>query len=362
MTPSGAVPAGVRWRLGRLAPGAAWPWGVLLVLLLGVSLASLAVGAVSVPPKALLGALLETLGSEAGHQLEPVQQSVILHIRLPRLLLGSLVGALLAVSGAALQALFRNPIVEPGLLGTSTGAALGAVTAIVFDAVLAHHLGALHRVAIPASAFVGALGATLLAYKLGMATGRADTTRVLLAGIAINAGAGAGVSLLTHIATDAQLRSITFWNLGSLSGASWETVRVAMLPLLLGLVLLLREAQALNLLLLGEREAQHLGVNVERLKRRLILAAALGVGASVACVGIIGFVGLLVPSLLRLVMGPDNRRLLGASALLGASLLMAADLMARSMAAPAELPIGALTSALGTPAFVLLLARGKERT
>jgi iron complex transport system permease protein len=362
MTPSEAAPSLAQGRPRRFLPGAAWPWGALVGLLVGVCLLSFGVGAVSVPPRALVSALLEALGSEAGQRLDPVQASVLLHIRLPRLLLGVLVGALLAVSGAALQALFRNPIVEPGLLGTSMGAALGAVGAIVFDAVLAHHLGPLRTVAVPASAFLGALGATLLAYRLGRASGRAQTTRVLLAGIALNAGAGAGVSLLTHVATDAQLRTITFWNLGSLSGASWDTVRVAALPLGLGLVLLLREARALNLLLLGEREARHLGVDVERLKRRLILAVALGVGASVACVGIIGFVGLLVPSLLRLVMGPDNRRLMGASALLGASILMAADLLARTLAAPTELPIGALTSALGTPAFVLLLARGKEES
>ncbi|WP_224244703.1 FecCD family ABC transporter permease [Hyalangium gracile] len=342
-----------------MRPGASWLWAGLVGALVIVALASLAVGAVAISPKALGSALLEALGSESGRRLEPVQEAVLLSIRLPRLVLAILVGGILAASGAALQALFRNPIVEPGLLGTSSGAALGAVCTIVFDVALATHLGALRQVAVPAAAFVGALGATLLAHRLGMASGRTEATRVLLAGIGINAGAAAGISLLTHIATDAQLRTITFWTLGSLGGASWQTVRVAVVPLALALLLLLREGSALNLLLLGEREAMHLGVNVERLKRRLILAAALGVGSAVACVGIISFVGLLVPSLLRLILGPDNRWLLGASALLGAALLLGADLLARTAASPAELPVGALTSALGTPVFIALLARGR---
>lgn len=343
----------------RLRPGTAWIWAVLAGALVIVALMSLALGAMSISPQALGSALLKALGSETGRRLEPMQEAVLLSIRLPRMLLAIGVGAILAASGAALQALFRNPIVEPGLLGTSSGAALGAVCTIVFDAALADRLGALRQVAVPMVAFVGALGATLLAHRLGMASGRTEDTRVLLAGIGINAGATAGISLLTFVATDAQLRSITFWTLGSLGGASWETVRIASIPLALALGLLLREGTALNLLLLGEREALHLGVNVEHLKRKLILAAALGVGAAVACVGIIGFVGLLVPSLLRLVLGPDNRRLLGASAMLGATLMLGADLLARTVVAPAELPVGALTAALGTPVFIALLARGK---
>ncbi len=357
---SAAIPLPHQLIPARLRLGSTRLWLLLAGTLGVVALASLAVGAVSLPPKALGSALLAALGSEAGHRLEPVQEAVLLSIRLPRLLLGVLVGAILAASGAALQALFRNPIVEPGLLGTASGAALGAVSAIVFDVAMAAHLGPLRGVAIPAAAFAGALGATLLAHRLGTTGSHTEGTRILLAGIAINSGAAACISLLTHVASDAQLRSITFWTLGSLGGASWETVRAAALPLGLSLWLLLREAGALNLLLLGEREALHLGVDVERLKRRIILAAALGVGAAVACVGIIGFVGLLVPSLLRLVLGPDNRWLLGASALLGATLLLAADMLARTAAAPAELPVGALTSALGTPAFILLLSRRRE--
>ncbi|XXF75380.1 iron ABC transporter permease [Myxococcaceae bacterium GXIMD 01537] len=343
----------------RSRPGSGGTWGALALGLGVAALASLAVGAVRVPPAAILGSSLEAIGLSSSQRLEPMQEAVLLSIRLPRLVLAVGVGALLASSGAALQALFRNPLVEPGLLGTSGGAALGAVSAIVLDSVLASRLGALRVVAVPGAAFLGALGATVLAHRLGMREGRTDAARVLLAGVGITAGAWAGIGMLMHVATDAQLRTITFWNLGSLGGASWETVAAAALPLLVALALLLREARSLNLLLLGEREARHLGVDVERLKRRLILAAALGVGAAVACTGSISFVGLVVPSLLRLALGPDNRRLLVASALMGAVLLVVADLLARTAAAPTELPVGALTSALGVPAFLILLARGR---
>ncbi|MBJ6761113.1 iron ABC transporter permease [Myxococcaceae bacterium JPH2] len=344
---------------GSLGPGLSW--AVLGGLLGGVFLLGIAVGAVPVPPASLVGSVLAALGVDTAHRLEPVQEAVLLSIRLPRALLGMLVGAVLALSGAALQALFRNPLVDPGLLGTTGGASVGAVTAILLDAVLASHLGPLRALSVPAAAFLGALIATVLAYRLGLRGGRTEGPRVLLAGVAISAGASACVGLLISVATDAQLRSITFWNLGSLGGASWEAVRVAVIPLGAALVLLLSEGSRLNLLMLGEREARHLGVDVERLQRRLILAAALGVGAAVAFTGTIGFVGLVVPSLLRLVLGPDNRRLLGASALMGAALLVGADVVARTVVAPLELPIGALTSALGAPAFIVLLARGGGR-
>jgi iron complex transport system permease protein len=357
MSASEAMPApAARPEPSRL-PGVG-PWATLVAVLALVALASLAVGTVRVPPSAILGSLWESLGlGETAHRLDAMQRSVLINLRLPRLFLGVLVGAVLATTGAALQALFRNPLVEPGLLGTSSGAALGAVLAIVLDVTLSTNVGGFRMLVVPGAAFLGALSATLLALRLGTGGGRTDTPRVLLAGVAVSAGAFAGMGLLTHVATDAQLRTITFWSLGSMGGASWETLGAASLPLLVTLGLLLREARALNLMLLGEREAWHLGVDVERLKRRLILAAALGVGSAVAFCGVIGFVGLLVPALLRIVLGPDHRRLLAASALTGASLLLGADLLARTLAAPSELPVGALTSVLGVPAFIGLLAR-----
>ncbi|NBD08119.1 FecCD family ABC transporter permease [Corallococcus silvisoli] len=357
MSASEAMSAPATHPVPSRLPGAG-PWVTLGLLLALIALASLAVGTVPVPPSAILGSVWESLGlGEASHRLEPMQRAVLLTLRLPRVVLGVLVGAVLATTGAALQALFRNPLVEPGLLGTSSGAALGAVLAIVMDVALAAHVGGFRMLVVPGAAFLGALGATLLALRLGSGGGRTDTPRVLLAGVAVSAGAFAGMGLLTHAASDAQLRTITFWSLGSLGGASWEAVGAASVPLLATLGLLLRESRALNLMLLGEREAWHLGVDVERLKRRLILAAALGVGSAVAFCGIIGFVGLLVPALLRIALGPDHRRLLAASALSGASLLLASDLLARTLASPSELPVGALTSVLGVPAFIALLAR-----
>ncbi|NTX05051.1 iron ABC transporter permease [Myxococcus sp. CA040A] len=335
------------------------PWFVLGAALVVVTLTSLSVGSYRVPLLGLFGSALEALGLETGYRLEPMQQAVLLSIRLPRVVLGVMVGAVLATSGAALQALFRNPLVEPGLLGTSSGAALGAVAAIVMDVALSSRLGPFRLLVVPGAAFLGALSATLLAQRLGGGGGRTETARILLAGVAVSAGAGAGIGLLTQMATDAQLRTITFWTWGSLAGASWSVVVASTVPLLIALVLLLRDSRSLNLLLLGEREAWHLGVDVEKLKRRLILAAALGVGAAVSVTGIIGFVGLLVPALLRLALGPDHRRLMGASALLGSALLVAADVLARTAAVPQELPVGALTSMLGVPVFISMLARGK---
>ncbi|MCP3103619.1 iron ABC transporter permease [Myxococcus sp. K15C18031901] len=332
------------------------PWGVLAALVVVAVVTALSAGSVRVPPLALLGSVLESLGWETGHRLEPMQEAVLLSIRLPRVVLGLMVGAVLATSGAALQALFRNPLVEPGLLGTSSGAALGAVAAIVLDVALSSRLGPFRLLAVPGAAFLGALGATLLAQRLGTGGGRTETARILLAGVAVSAGASAGIGLLMQVATDAQLRSITFWTWGSLGGTSWQVVGVAAVPLVVALGLLLRNARVLNLLLLGEREAWHLGVDVEKLKRQLVLVAALGVGAAVSVTGMIGFVGLLVPALLRLALGPDHRRLMGAAALLGAALLVTADTLARTLAT-SEMPVGALTSVLGVPVFISLLAR-----
>ncbi|MCY1042993.1 iron ABC transporter permease [Corallococcus sp. bb12-1] len=357
MSASEALPVSSARPVPSRLPGVR-PWVTLSLVLALVALASLAIGTVPVPPAAILGSLWEALGlGEASQRMEPTQRAVLFTLRLPRVVLGMMVGAVLATTGAALQALFRNPLVEPGLLGTSSGAALGAVLAIVLDVTLGTNMGALRMLVVPGAAFLGALGATLLAQRLGTGGGRTDTPRMLLSGVAVSAGAFAGMGLLTHAASDAQLRSITFWSLGSLGGASWETVGAAAVPLLLTLGLVLREARALNLVLLGEREAYHLGVDVERLKRRLILSAALGVGAAVAFTGMIGFVGLMVPALLRMALGPDHRRLLAASALTGASLLLASDLLSRTLAAPSELPVGALTSVLGVPAFIALLSR-----
>lgn len=319
--------------------------GVLLGAVVASCLLSLAVGAVPIAPLDLLAVAL-------GYPLERSQWMVLTTIRLPRVVMGLAVGASLAVSGALLQGLFRNPLASPTLIGVSSGASVGAALAIVF-------LGA-GSLALPLAAFAGGLIATALTLQLGTRHGRTDTASLLLAGIAINAIAGAATGLLVYLSDEAQLRTLTFFTLGSLGGATWSQLTMALPLSLVPLVALPWLAGPLNALLLGESEARHLGVDVQRLKWVLVTAVCVGVGACVAVSGTIGFVGLAVPHLVRLMLGPDHRGLLPASALLGAALLVVADTLARTVVAPAELPIGILTTLLGGPFFLWLLLRSSR--
>ncbi|MFW5679489.1 MAG: FecCD family ABC transporter permease [Pseudomonadota bacterium] len=320
--------------------------GLLLAVLFG-----LGAGAVAVPPLAVVEALLGT-GSD------PVAASVVLDLRLPRILTGLLVGAALAVAGAAMQGLFRNPLADPGLVGVSSGAALGAVVVIV---ALGEAWAPLRPLLLPFAAFTGALIATLVVQRLATYEGRTTTALLLLAGIAINSIVGAALGLAAFFSTDQQLRDLTFWTLGSLAGtdprALWPAA-ILMALAILGLPLL---ARVLDACLLGEREAGHLGIDVERSKLVLIALVALGTGAAVAACGIIGFVGLVVPHLARLLVGADHRWLMPVSAILGAALLLTADIGARLLVLPAELPIGILTTALGGPFFLALLLANRRR-
>ena len=321
---------------------------------------SLALGPVSLPLFGTLRAALRLMGLPVqGEGLE--QAELILgQIRLPRTLLGLAVGGVLALSGVAMQGLFRNPLADPGLVGVSSGAALGAAIAIVGGAALGGLPDFIGPYLLSLCAFLGGLGVTALVYRLGRKNGQTQVAVMLLAGIALTALSGSAVGLFTYLADDATLRTLTFWNLGSLNGASYARLW----PLLLvtvGVALWLpRRATALNALLLGESEANHLGVNVEGLKRELVFCTALGVGAAVAAAGMIGFIGLVVPHLVRLLAGPDHRVLLPASVLAGASLLLFADLIARLALAPAELSIGIVMVFLGAPFFLYLLLRGRH--
>ncbi len=332
--------------------------GLGLLLLLAVWL-SLALGPVSLPLADTLYAALRLLGLPL--EGEGLQQAELIlgQIRLPRSLLGLAVGAVLALSGVAMQGLFRNPLADPGLVGVSGGAALGAAIAIVGGSYMGGLPPAFAPYMLSVCAFGGGLAVTAVVYRFGRRDGQTHVATMLLAGVAMTAMAGAGVGLFTYLADDATLRSLTFWNLGSLNGASYSRLW----PLLLvtvGVALWLpRRAAALNALLLGESEARHLGFDVERIKRELVLCTALGVGAAVAAAGLIGFIGLVVPHLMRLLVGPDHRVLLPASLLAGASLLLLADLVARLLLAPAELPIGIVTALLGAPFFLYLLVRGR---
>ncbi|WP_164838471.1 iron ABC transporter permease [Pseudomonas sp. BAY1663] len=320
---------------------------------------SLALGPLSLPLGDTLRAVLRLLGLPLAADGLERAELIVAQLRLPRALLGLAGGAVLALSGVAMQGLFRNPLADPGLIGVSSGAALGAAAAIVGGALLGGLPAIVEPYVLSLSAFLGGLGVTLLVYRLGRRDGQTHVATMLLAGIALTALAGASIGLFTYLADDATLRSLTFWNLGSLSGASYG--RMWPLLLITGAVALWlpRRAKALNALLLGESEARHLGFDVERIKRELVICTALGVGAAVAAAGLIGFVGLVVPHLMRLLVGPDHRVLLPASALAGASLLLLADIVARMLLIPAELPIGIVTALLGAPFFLYLLLRGR---
>lgn len=336
---------------------------ILVVLLLIATALSLTLGAVAIPLLESLQALISMLWPfSASFSVPADSQLIIEQIRLPRTLMGLLVGATLALTGAVMQGLFRNPLADPGLIGVSSGAALGAALMIVLGAWVAVGLpDALLPYLTVAGAFIGGVATTLLVYRLGQTAQGTSVASMLLAGIAIAAISGALIGLLSYLADDRMLRTLIFWNMGSLGAASYE--RVAVLALCCALIgwRLPRQARALNALLLGESEARHLGIEVERVKRELILLTALGVGACVAVAGLIGFVGLVVPHLVRLLLGPDHRRVLPASMLLGAALLLLADVVARLVIAPAELPIGILTSLLGGPFFLALLLRAQRR-
>lgn len=332
--------------------------GLSLLLLLALWL-SLALGPVSLPLDATLRALLRLVGVPLdGDGLEQAEL-ILAQIRLPRTLLGLAVGAVLAVSGVAMQGLFRNPLADPGLVGVSSGAGLGAAVAIVGGAALGGLPEALAPYLLSISAFAGGFLITALVYRLGRRDGQTSVVTMLLAGIALNALAFASIGLITYLADDATLRTLTFWNLGSLNGASYARLWPLLVVVLAVIAWLPRRASALNALLLGESEARHLGFDVERLKGELVFCTALGVGAAVAASGLIGFIGLVVPHLVRLLAGPDHRVLLPASALAGASLILFSDLAARLVLSPAELPIGIVTALVGAPFFLYLLLRGR---
>jgi iron complex transport system permease protein len=338
--------------LARLCPPAT------VAVLVVAAFVAVGTGAVAIPPHTVIAILLDAVGLPAPWPFEPRQATVLLAIRLPRVLLGVLAGGALSVAGAALQGLFRNPLADPGLIGVSTGAALAAALMIVLGSPLLAALPALAaNFALPFAAFLGGLVTTLLIYRFASRDGHTEVATMLLAGVALNAIAGAVIGLLTFLSDDQELRDMNFWMLGSLGGITWDRL-IPAAPVIVaasaGLALLARQ---LNALVLGETEALHLGIEVERVKRTIVVLAALAVGASVALTGVIGFVGLVVPHLVRLMIGPDHHRLLPTSIALGSALLILADLLARTVVLPAELPIGILTSCVGGPFFLWLLSR-----
>ncbi|MEM1271863.1 MAG: iron ABC transporter permease [Bacteroidota bacterium] len=356
-------------RLGRLAPSLAAPHKLadaleagqrrrrlvtmaLVVLLLGGLVLSLTVGAVQVPLRTLGQILWDALpfvGAEG--QASVREEAVILQIRMPRFLLALFVGAGLSLSGALMQGLFRNPLADPTLIGVSSGAALGAATGIV----LGSQLAILSGWSIGAGAFAMGLLVAVIVYRIATRHGRTSVESMLLAGIAVNALCAALLGVLVLFADDGQLRDLTFWTLGALGGATWTTLIGPMLTVVGLLALITKLAPALNAMALGEAEAAHLGIHTQRVKYVVIGLAALTVAAGTAVSGLIGFVGLVGPHIVRLMVGPNHRYLLPLSALAGACLLLYADVLARTALAPSEIPIGIVTALIGAPFFLWLL-------
>ncbi|ROV57898.1 iron ABC transporter permease [Vibrio ponticus] len=287
---------------------------------------------------------------------------IIQQVRIPRTLLAISLGAILALCGAVLQGLFRNPLADPGIIGVSSGASLGAAIAIVLLGGLATHYPTLMLIGtVPLFACLGGVVVTFIVYRLGTDQNGTSVTMMLLAGIAISAAANAGLGLLNYFADDQALRDLSLWTMGSLAGANLQGIVLAFTTLFILFVCYQRDADKLNAMLLGEAEARHMGINVQRVKRRLIVLAATGVGITVSLAGIIGFVGLIVPHLARMIIGPNYKSLLPVSMLLGALLLLFADMLARTVVAPLDMPVGIVTALIGTPFFLWLLIKQKGR-
>lgn len=333
----------------------------LVLLLAGILVGGVVLSAVTgqlpITPTEVAGSLLRAIGIDTvWAPTDPIVESTLWVVRFPRIVMGLAVGAALAVAGAVMQAVFGNPLAEPGVVGVSSGAALGASAAIALGASVLGGPG------VALFAFLGGLLATLLVYAVARAGGRTEVVTLLLTGIAVNAIAQAGIAFVLFIADTASREQIVFWQLGSLGGSRWDQVALVAAVAAVGIALALVLARRYDLLALGERNARHLGVDVERLRFVSIVLVALLTGAAVAFTGIIAFVGLVVPHLIRMIIGPAHRGLVLASAVGGGALLVVADLMTRTLVAGAELPIGMLTSLVGGPFFFWLLYRQRRRS
>nr|WP_285761997.1 iron ABC transporter permease [Nocardiopsis ansamitocini] len=334
--------------------------GGLLILLLAValvvmSLLAAGIGAYSVAPMEIIGSILHRLGIEAGPVPDTVGEQVLWNVRFPRVVLAMIVGSTLALAGAMMQGVFGNPLAEPGVIGVSSGAAVGAVIVIALG------VSVLGYWTVIGAAFVMGMATTMMVYALSRASGRAEVVTLLLTGIAVNAVAGAVIGAATFFSADAELRSITSWQMGSVGAATWPKVLAALPFALVGIVAAPFFARRLDLLALGESAARHLGVDVERLRLALIVVIALLTSSAVAFAGIVNFVGLVVPHMVRMIVGPGHRVLLPASVLGGALVLVSADLVARTVVAPQEVPLGIITAFIGGPFFFWLLRRTRSR-
>ncbi|MGQ5720284.1 FecCD family ABC transporter permease [Pseudochrobactrum asaccharolyticum] len=333
---------------------------VLFAVLVGLFLvlaffSSIAIGAVSLSLTDVINALYARIASVQSDDIGRLNEAVVWDLRLSRVITAMIVGASLATCGAAMQGLFGNPLADPGIVGVSSGASLGAIIVVVLQ------ISTFGIWTLPIGAFVAGVATTFLIYALARpGKDGGDNTKLLLVGIAVNAIGGAFAGYLTYLATAEQLQSLTFWSMGSLSGAKWITVAISLPPAVIGIWLLYRWSRPLDLLALGERQARHLGVDVTVLRCKLIFVTALLVAAAVSFSGTIGFVGLVIPHLFRLMIGPAHRLLIPFSAAGGALLVMLADLAARTLDPPSEVPIGVIMGSLGGPFFLWMIYRSSK--
>ena len=307
----------------------------------------------------LIGSFKIDLFDLLSGKINDLSKTVFFEIRAPRVVFSLVVGSSLSISGACLQALFRNPLADPGLIGVSSGAALGAAIAIVLGSDF-EFLNFLNPIIIPLFSIVGSILVISSLYIITKGFKNHDISYLLLTGIAINALGGVGIGFLTYLSNESELRGLTFWSMGSFGGVTWNIILPSVIIILFNIIWMISLCKNLNILQLGEHEAYRLGVNVKKLKISVIISSGLSIGAAVSIAGIIGFVGLIVPHLCRMIAGVNNYFVLPSSILLGGSLMVFSDLISRTIIQPAELPIGLITSAIGSPFFLWLIIKSKN--
>lgn len=329
----------------------------LTFLLIGLSIASLFIGAYKFED-GVFPTLLHLIKNQ---DLSDTDQYVLLYLRLPRIIMAVLIGSALAVSGTCLQGMFKNPLASPDLIGITSGSVLFAAVTIVLGAQFKEYLPEyLHFSLLSIMSFVGAMLTMVFVYRMSTTNGRTNVTILLLSGVAISALTGAATGMLTYLSSEEELRNLTFWTLGSLGGATWTKNTILGIVVLPSLFILTRKGKALNAMMLGEKDAEHLGIQVEKIKKQIVVLSALMVGTSVAFAGTIGFIGLIVPYILRLLFKSNYTVILPLSLFLGSCILLIADTISRVIVQPSELPIGILTAIMGAPVFIAILIKFKK--
>ncbi|WP_343603693.1 iron ABC transporter permease [Fluviicola sp.] len=334
---------------------------LLVVLLLVCFVVNLSVGNVHVPVSHVFGSIFEKIGFHTDLKITEIEYNVVYNIRFPRAVYSCLIGAGLAVSGAALQGIFRNPLVDSALIGISTGASLFASLFILFNGLVPWLIFFNEGLSLSIVAFFGATCIAFIVYRLSLSNGEINSLTLILAGIALNALTASLTGLLSFLATDDQLRDLTFWTLGSLGSANNDSLLLLLVFTVIPLVVILRQAKSLNVLSLGESNAQYMGYKVKTIKIVVIVCSTCMVGAAVSMSGVIGFIGLVVPHIIRILSGPDHRLLLPFSAFFGAILLSCADMISRTILPPTEVPIGIITALMGTPVFIAIIFKHKRK-